>query len=184
MTVSISGVITAYNRPDFLMRAIESALAQTWPLTELIVVDDGSTSDLASVVATFGERVRYVRMTENRGANAARNLGAATALGDVVAFLDDDDEWDPEKLEHQLRSLTVDDEASLCGWRYTDRGKHHIQAIKHITEDMLRLRNPFCGTSGLIVKRQTLLEVHFDEALRQGQDWDIYVRLAKRRPLG
>lgn len=183
MTGSVSGVITAYNRPEFLRRAIESALAQTRPLTELIVVDDGSPSDLAGVVALFGERVRYVRMAENRGANAARNIGVATAHGEVVAFLDDDDEWHPEKLEHQLRTLTADDEASLCGWRYIDRSKRHVQAIDHITEDMLRLSNPFCGTSGLVVRRQTLLEVQFDEALRQGQDWDVYVRLAKRRPL-
>jgi len=183
MTISVSGIITAYDRPEFLARAIESALAQTRLLTELIVVDDGSPSDLASVVAAFGERVSYVRMAENRGANAARNLGVATARGEVVAFLDDDDEWQPEKLEYQLRSLTSDHEASICGWYDSDRRKHHVQAIDRITEDMLRRSNPFCGTSGLVVRRPTLLEVPFDEQLLQGQDWDLYVRLAKRHPI-
>jgi len=183
MPIMVSGVITAYDRPEFLRVAIMSAFGQTVPLMELIVVDDASPRDLTSVVEPFAKRVRYFRMPQNRGANAARNLGIAMAYGDVVAFLDDDDEWLPEKIEHQLPSLTADHEASLCGWRFVDQNEAHVQAIDQVTEDMLRRSNPFCGTSGLMAKRETLLKEPFDEALPQGQDWDVYVRLAKRRPL-
>jgi glycosyltransferase involved in cell wall biosynthesis len=79
MPKTVSGVITAYDRPAFLREAIESALMQTRPLLELIVVDDSSPRDLSIVVAPFGERVRYLRLPQNQGANAARNAGIAAA---------------------------------------------------------------------------------------------------------
>lgn len=182
--VSVSGIITAYDRPDFLREAIASALAQTRPLTELIVVDDGSPNELASVVASFGDRVRYLRLPTNRGANAARNAGVAAATGEVVAFLDDDDRWQPSKIESQLRRLQAGGyEAVLCGWESIDGSERLVHAIDDVTEAMLRRGNPYCGTSGLVAHRPVLLDEPFDETLPQGQEWDVYVRLAKRHVL-
>jgi len=92
-----SVVIPVYNGQAFVARAIESVLAQSWPAYELIVVDDGSTDDTATVVARFGDRVRYCRQ-DNAGVSAARNRGAEMATGDWLAFLDADDWYYPDRL--------------------------------------------------------------------------------------
>lgn len=182
--VSVSGVITAYNRPDYLREAIASALAQTRPLSELIVVDDGSPTKLEPVLASFGDRVRYVRLPTNCGANVARNAGVAAATGEIVAFLDDDDRWQPTKIERQLVALQAGGyEAVLCGWVSTDGSERLVHAIDNVTEALLRRGNPYGGTSSLVARRRALLEEPFDETLPQGQEWDVYVRLARRHSL-
>ena len=181
--VAVSGVITTYDRPDFLKEAIASALAQTFPLAELIVVDDGSPSDLGAVVDASRGEVRYLRLAGNRGANAARNAGVAAATGEVVAFLDDDDRWLPEKIERQVAALAGGYDAVLCGWWSPGGEEARLYPVAEVTEDMLRRGNPYCGTSGLLARRRALLDEPFDEMLPQGQEWDVYLRLAKHRPL-
>ena len=183
MSPTVTCIINAYDRPELLRGAIASALAQTRPLHEIIVVDDHSPRDLAPIVAAFGERVRHLRLPENRGLTAARNAGVAAATGDVVAFLDDDDEWLPEKVERQLDALTKGYEACLCGWQRMGDDYFRIWNINEITEDMLRLGNPYCGGSAVMAWRDVLLAQPFDPLISQGEDWDMYVRLAQRQPL-
>ncbi len=89
-----SVVIPTYNRAALLREALDSVFAQEFTDFEVIVVDDGSTDDTASVVRDYGVRIRYLRQ-ENRGPGAARNLGIAQAAGRYVAFLDSDDLWFP-----------------------------------------------------------------------------------------
>ncbi|MXV64113.1 glycosyltransferase [Natronorubrum sp. JWXQ-INN-674] len=102
----VSVIIPTYNRASTLVRAIDSALEQTIDDLEVVVVDDGSTDDTASVLAAYDEpRVRPVVHATNRGANVARNTGIDHARGEYVAFLDSDDEWHPAKLERQLAAL-------------------------------------------------------------------------------
>ena len=98
MSLSVSVVMPSYNRAHLIRRSIDSALAQITANDEIIVVDDGSTDATASVVAAYGDRIRYLR-TENGGAGAARNHGIRAASRDLVAFLDSDDEWMHGKLE-------------------------------------------------------------------------------------
>jgi GT2 family glycosyltransferase len=98
---AISVVIATYNRADLLPRAVASALAQTHPPCEVIVVDDGSTDDTAERCRQFGDRIRYHRIPTG-GVSAARNTGIALARGEWVALLDSDDAWVPTKLEIQL----------------------------------------------------------------------------------
>jgi glycosyltransferase involved in cell wall biosynthesis len=152
-------------------------------LRELVVVDDGSSTDLFEVVAPFGERVRYLRLSGNQGANAARNAGIAAAEGDAVALLDDDDRWLPDKVARQVARLAAGYEAVLCGWRAGDGSETRVHPVDDVTADMLRRGNPYCGTSGLLARRDALLAVPFDAALPKSQEWDVYVRLAQRRPL-
>lgn len=99
MRPSIACVIPAYNREGVIGRAIESALAQTLAPTEVIVVDDGSSDGTARVVQSYGAPVKLFSQ-ENAGGAAARNAGARAATADWVAFLDSDDYWTPEHLEH------------------------------------------------------------------------------------
>ncbi|MFC4544564.1 glycosyltransferase family 2 protein [Halosolutus amylolyticus] len=103
----ISVVIPTYDRATTLPRAIDSALDQTIDDIEVVVVDDGSTDETGSVLASYEDpRVRPVVHATNQGANVARNTGIEHARGEYVAFLDSDDEWHPEKLERQLAALS------------------------------------------------------------------------------
>lgn len=181
---AVSGVITTYDRPDFLADAVASALSQELPLLELIVVDDCSPGDPTPSLAPFGDRVRYLRLARNGGPSAARNAGVAAAAGTYVAFLDDDDRWLPHKIARQATLLTAGYEAALCGWRRTGSRRPWVHATAEVTADMLRWGNPFCGTTGLIARRDVLLAEPFDEDLRWGEEWELYVRLARRRALG
>lgn len=97
MTPSFSVVVPTYNRAGLLGEAVRSVLAQSNPPLEVLVVDDGSTDETPQVASRFPEPVRYLRQ-ENAGVSAARNRGIEEARGDVVAFLDSDDVWQPEKL--------------------------------------------------------------------------------------
>lgn len=102
--LSVSVVIPTYNRAALAARAVRSALAALAPGDEIVVVDDGSTDDTAAVVASFGPPVRYV-VGPRGGAGAARNRGIDAAAHPLVAFLDSDDEWTPDKLALQRAVL-------------------------------------------------------------------------------
>ena len=107
----VSCIIPVWNGARFLADAIDSVLTQTHPALEVIVVDDGSTDDTPSVIASYGSRVRNVRQA-NGGEATARNTGVRHASGAYLAFLDADDLWEPTKTEGQLavfeRNLSVD----------------------------------------------------------------------------
>lgn len=98
---SVSVVIPVRNGAAYLAEAVESVRAQTHPVLEIIIVDDGSTDDTPAAIAALGGDIRSVRQAAG-GAGAARNRGADLACGDWLAFLDADDLWAPRKLEHQL----------------------------------------------------------------------------------
>src|SRR5215207_1739222 len=101
---TVSFVIPNYNHARYLGQAIESALAQTYPNTEVIVVDDGSTDDSRSVAAGFCDRIRYIYQ-RNAGLSAARNTGVRAALGEYIALLDADDLVEPAYAERLLAAL-------------------------------------------------------------------------------
>ena len=100
----ISVIIPTYNSAVFLPEAVESVLSQTFLPQEVIVVDDGSTDNTEDVLEPFRRRIHYIRQ-ENQGPAVARNRGIAEAKGDLIAFLDADDVWVPEKTEIQVKVL-------------------------------------------------------------------------------
>ena len=110
----VSVLIAAYNAEPWLSEAIESALGQTHPNVEIVVVDDGSTDGTLGVACQFeGERVRVIHQ-KNQGACAARNRAFQESSGDYVQFLDADDILHPEKLERQLRCLAEEPEGTVA----------------------------------------------------------------------
>lgn len=189
----ISVVIPTCNRGDYLREAVQSALAQTIEIREVIVVDDASDSDPRPELADLGDKVKVHRLPERSGANVARNLGIELARGRWVALLDDDDIWLPEKTETQLSAMGVEcqtgieaegplkAEACLCIAQDVGGPPDKPRNISDIAE-RLRRETP-CGTSGLLARRALLLAEPFDVTLRRAQDWDIFVRLAQRGQL-
>jgi glycosyltransferase involved in cell wall biosynthesis len=112
VTASISVIIPAYNGERFLREAVESALGQTLPPSEVIVVDDGSTDGTAGVARSLP--VVFVSLPENRGISEARNAAIERARGDLIAPLDCDDVWLPHKLEAQVAALEAHPEAGYA----------------------------------------------------------------------
>jgi glycosyltransferase involved in cell wall biosynthesis len=110
----VSAIIPTYNRANFIARAVQSAQQQTYRNLEIIVVDDGSTDNTDEILQTFGQEIYVVRQA-NRGPSAARNVGLAHARGSLVAFLDSDDVWLPEKIELQVDQLSKAGSAAPCG---------------------------------------------------------------------
>jgi glycosyltransferase involved in cell wall biosynthesis len=113
MKNGVSVIIPTHNRSHLIARAIGSALAAMSAGDELLVVDDGSTDDTPAVVRAFGDSVRYLRI-DNSGPTAARNAGIRAARYPLVAMLDDDNEWLPDKLELQRKVMGAFPEAVFC----------------------------------------------------------------------
>ena len=110
----VSVVVPTYDYGCFVAEAVASALAQTYPHREVIVVDDGSTDDTREVLAPYSDRIRYI-FQSNQGLSAARNTGIRAAQGEFIALLDSDDVWHPRKLEVQMHFLHDLPEVGLLG---------------------------------------------------------------------
>ena len=180
----ISVVIPTFNRAHLIGEAIESVLNQTFPDFELIVVDDGSTDDTQEVVHHFTDpRLKYLKLT-NSGVSAARNTGIQACSGDIVAFLDSDDLWLPEKLERQMARLDHDSEAGLVyGLYYSTTSIEAPKKLRGNCEAQLGLRKLLFGTvfhwSTVLIVRSWLGQVGgFDEQFPVGEEWELTLRLA------
>jgi len=177
----VSAIIATYKRAGLVPRAIESVRKQTYTNLEIIVVDDGSPDNTESVVRAIpDDRIQYIRHETNRGNSPARNTGIRVAKGEYIAFLDDDDVWRADKIERQLHSIRNYD-AVLCGV-LVDGWRLSIHPRPTIALDDLR-RGSF-EPSGLLVKAAVMKEILLDEGLRQGEDWDIFIRIAERYTIG
>jgi glycosyltransferase involved in cell wall biosynthesis len=121
---AVSVIIPCYNGAPYLREAIDSALRQTAPPLEILVVDDGSTDGSAEIAASYGPPVRLLS-GKNRGVCLARNWGIEEAKGDWVAFLDADDVWEPEKLRRQLEVSAADPEIVATHTNFYYFGREH-----------------------------------------------------------
>jgi glycosyltransferase involved in cell wall biosynthesis len=193
MSPTVSAIITTYNYAQFITTAIESVLNQTRRPDEIVVVDDGSTDQTAGLVAGYAAQgVRYV-LKENGGAGSARNRGLRETTGDLVLFLDADDQWFPDKLALQLAhlarypaaGLVTGGECQVFEWgqppyvlRRPARGAARLYP-------QVLIENNIGNPSLTLVRRACFDRVGvFDEGLRLGQDWDMWIRIAREFPVG
>jgi len=197
MLQTVSVVIPTYNRAELLPEAIDSALQQTRPAEEIIVVDDGSTDNTKKAVGSYGARVRYIQQ-RNAGVASARNSGIRLASGDFVAFLDSDDLWVKNRLECQLNTLALHPELDfLFGLeaKFSAEGQSELHAIRtpDVWESLtaadcvvsdplgLLLQENFIPTSSVLFRKRCLLTTGLmDETLVQSEDYDLWLRFALR----
>ncbi len=183
----VSVIIPAYNGVTrYLEQAIRSMLAQTYKDTELIVVDDASTDDTARLVLRFPQ-ARYYKRATTGGQAAARNDGARLAKGEFLAFLDQDDLWEPTFLEETSAVLNAHPEAALVhcdGYQVNERNEilEYDAAIKHTASVTQMLRGGHdVATSGSLFRKQCFDAVGgYDETLPVLEDIDLAIRLYQR----
>jgi glycosyltransferase involved in cell wall biosynthesis len=182
---TFSVVIPCYNREHFIRETIESALQQTYPPLEIIVVDDGSSDRSATVIReTISPVPILYHHQSNQGPSAARNLGASLGRGEWVAFLDSDDLWYPNKLSVIAKILRVQPEVTLF-YSQADHIDVNGQPVTKISPagGVIRLLfgdGPFAGPSTLVVHREVFLKSGgFNPAIHYGEDVELFARLAQ-----
>lgn len=186
--VKVTVVIPTYNRADFLAEAVDSVLNQTWKDLEILVVDDGSTDRTREVMARYGKRLKYF-YKKNEGPSSARNVGIREAMGTYVAFLDSDDVWDPEKLSIQMEFMRKHPEIKLvctdsCEIDSSESREGKLKRDLMGSLFSLLYSNSFIRTSTVLMNKACFQEVgYFDERYQSAEDYDVWLRVARRYPI-
>ncbi len=185
--VNVSVVIPAFNAAITIARALDSMLIQTYPASEIIVVDDCSSDDTRAIAESYADKgVRLLALEQRRGASGARNAGIAAAKGEAIAFLDSDDEWLNPKLELQVAILTSSPSISFvaCGSNLispegVDLGDiyrcHPVKTGPEAWKALLAFN--FVTTPAVLAWRARIVAAGgFNENLKIGEDQDLWIR--------
>ncbi len=161
MTDKISIIVPVYNAEKFIKETIRSVLSQSKQEWELLLVDDCSTDSSASIIESFDDdRIRLIKMEDNLGAYAARNRGVKEAEGRYIAFLDADDLWEPEKLEHEYAFMTERNAGFVfTGYEFADEngvGKGSIVKVPETLPYKKALHNTTIFTSTVMIDRNII----------------------------
>ncbi len=186
---SVSVVIPTHNRAKMIVACIESILAQTYPVDEIIVIDDGSTDDTIEQLNIFKDNMIILKTGKHSGAQAARNIGIKSANSEWIAFLDSDDEWLPNKMEKQittLKKINYDQWTVIHGDCYikninSDKKKHwQLNSIngKNVYKQLLSKSGTLFPS--ILTSKQALEKINYlDENTPSFHEWDTAIRLAK-----
>jgi glycosyltransferase involved in cell wall biosynthesis len=178
----VSVVIPVFNAEKYLRQAISSALDQTLPPHEIIIVDDGSTDSSREIASSFGPAVICLSQ-QHQGPSAARNLATARSSGDWIAFLDADDYWLPDKLARQAAVIEADPNVELV---YTGRTEllpdgttRDVPAMPvPWVRRMLAFEDPIFPTT-VMARRSLLMEHPWPDSFKSSEDWWLFYRLSR-----
>lgn len=190
----VSVVIPVYNIRRYIGEAIQSVLDQDFPYFEILAVDDGSTDDSVAVIQSFQDsRIRICRQ-ENRGLPGARNTGIRAARGELIAFLDGDDHWLPNKLSKHVAHMASEPSIGISFSRseYMDQngkplGTYTNSKLTEITPLDIILMNPTANGSSVMIRRQVLEDIAYsvnneiwyhDERFKHCEDVECWIRIA------
>jgi glycosyltransferase involved in cell wall biosynthesis len=186
--VPVSVVMSAYNFAHLIRKALDSFLAQTCPVSEIIVVDDGSTDDTRAVIESYGDRVRYIWQPNSGGPCKGRNVAIRAAKNEWIGICDADDWWFPQKNERVQELLRHHPEAKFIyhpGVIYDLDGNQRVTSVYEPDAlwPALRHENLISNGSCALFRRSVVLEVGgFDETIWGVEDWDLWFRIARRYP--
>lgn len=178
-------LMLTYNRAPFIRAAIDSALAQTFTHFTLVILDDGSTDETPSIVATYtDERIRYIRNDENKGLYARRKESLSYVTGDYAAILDSDDIWtDPEKLAKQVAYLEANPECVVVGTaiHFIDASDSTIGHRIYPTTDQairrsLLIRTQFANPS-VLMRTSALVQTQGYQPYAPTEDLELFLQL-------
>lgn len=186
-SATVSVLIATYNRAAMLEEAVGSVWGQTLPPLEIVIADDGSTDDTASRVAAMEGPIRYLRLAHSGRPSVVYNQALEAARGDLVAFLNDDDLWLPDKLARQVARIESDEGT---GFVYHDA--RFLYPSGRLSEPLLPpgpapsghllaalIQDCFIAPSSILARRALLTAVGgFDERITGGEDYDLWLRLA------
>lgn len=187
---TISVVIPTFNRADSILRAVDSALRQTYTVYEVIVVDDCSADNTVEIVEAVDDyRVRVVRNDVNFGACRSRNVGIMAAEGEYIALLDSDDEWLPEKLEMQMAALEATG-ADVCTCRFRRIFTETFCTIGDLHEFLpiapagllsreILVKESVVSTQTILAKKTVFDSCQFDASMPRLQDYEWTIRASK-----
>lgn len=188
---AVSAVIPVFNRREYVVSAIRSAIGQTLEGVEVVVVDDGSTDGLTASLDVFGSRINVFHQ-DNRGPGAARNLGVSAARGDYIAFLDSDDEWLPDHVLSAVRYLEANRDIVWTSCNYWVLEPDGLETLRNppgsasdggystISDWFSAYPSSIATTtSGVVIRRSAFVSTGgFDEHARSGHDYDMWFRVA------
>ena len=194
----VSIIIPTYKRPDNLARAINSVLNQTYTNIEVIVVDDNDPNmvyreETEKLMAQYSEckNIKYIRHSRNSNGAVARNTGYTYAEGEYIGFLDDDDEFERNKIQLQvekLESFTSEYKGVYCGYKVILNGKE-ISRVTTLPEgnlqlDLFQMNYSLKAGSGLLVEDTVFKELGgFDESFERHQDYEFLIRFFEKYKL-
>jgi glycosyltransferase involved in cell wall biosynthesis len=188
--ILISVVIPTYNRVNLLRKSIDSVFKQSYKNIEIVVIDDASTESNQQVIDSYhSDKLTYFKFKENQGGNSCRNKGVDISKGEYVAFLDDDDIWNSEKLKLQI-DFMVKNRVKLSytgvniiiqnerGENINSRYSYHKPKYQKLTKSIMR--SNFIGpTSTVMIKKDCFIELNgFDTTLSAMQDYEFYIKCA------
>ena len=184
----VSVVVPAYNAAEFLEATMQSVLDQSYPHWEMLVVDDGSSDRTPQVVqqkAAEDSRIRLISQ-RNQGVSVARNVGVSQAKGDIVAFLDADDRWMPDKLATHVEFMQTHPEASasfaraeLINFDGTTAHRTTNNFSKRVAVQSILYTNPTITTSNIVIYKSVFEALGgFDESMGHDEDVELLFRLA------
>lgn len=188
--LNVSVIIPVYNRTFSIRDAVESVLIQSVKPSEIIVIDDGSSFDMASYLKNYMHHIRLIKLNENKGVSFARNAGIKAATGEYIALLDSDDLFLPGKLEYQIKYMSENnwlishtDEFWYRKDRWINQGKSNKRYGGYIFDKILDKCR--ISPSSLIVHKSVFDEAgYFDENLRVCEDYEIFLRFALKYEIG
>jgi glycosyltransferase involved in cell wall biosynthesis len=186
--LTVSVVIPSYNSASYLGEALKSVRDQTRPADEVIVVDDRSSDGTAEIARAAG--AVCLSTPRNAGPSAARNIGISAARGDLVAFLDADDVWEPHHLATLVPLLERNPEAALAYSRVRKFGVQTGDSPPSLPEGtpteafwtLLRTNNVIPQMAAVVRREALLAAGGYEESMRHSEDYDLWLRIAWRRP--
>ena len=192
----ISVVIPLFNKADSIQATLQSVCSQTFTDFEVIVVDDGSTDDGGIVVEQYPDDRIRVFHKNNSGVSSARNRGIQESLGQYIALLDADDQWDKHYLQEQVRMIQDFPEAAMWGINFQEcaegRSAHNLETglpnnfrgyVHNYFKIPGRMSDLFCSSS-VVIRKDVFNRIGlFDECIKYGEDSDMWFRIISNYPI-